>query len=122
MRRAQALELNEDAVPALVLEVSERRLKELFPVNFSAVDPLAEPEPSTAALVQLENGTYCVVTYGSITHRATVSFPATADAGRASASVIRETGVRKDEVRWIADHASNALRFAAAPEPVASKV
>ncbi len=122
MRRAQALELNEDAVPTLVLEVSERRLKELFPVNFSAVDSLAEPEPSTAALVQLESGAYCVVTYGAITHRATISFPVTVEARRAAASVIREAGVRKDEVRWIAEHAAEALRFTAAPEAVASKV
>jgi hypothetical protein len=121
MRCAQALELNEDAVPTLVLEVSEQRLKELFPVSFTAVDSLSEPEPSIAALLQLASGTYCVVTFGSITHRATISFPVTADVGRAAASVIRETGLRKDEVRWIAEHASGALRFAAAPEPVASK-
>lgn len=121
MRRAQPLELNEDTVPTLVLEVSERRLKELFPVSFTAVDSLSEPEPSIAALVQLDSGTYCVVTFGSITHRTTISVPVTADAGRAAAAVIVETGVRKDEVRWLAEQASEALRLAAAPEPVASK-
>lgn len=113
MRRAQARELNEDAIPALVLEVSEQRLRELFPVRFSAVDPLSEPEPSIAALVELESGSYCVVTFGRVTHRATVSLPETAEVSRAVVSLFRETGIRKDEVQWIADGARRALRHSA---------
>jgi hypothetical protein len=43
--------MNEDAVPALILSVDERRLRELFPVRFFRVDAFAEPEPSTGALI-----------------------------------------------------------------------
>jgi hypothetical protein len=101
MRRARAAEMNEDAVPVLVLSVDERRLRELFPVRFSRVDALAEPEPSTGALIQLDSGPYAVVMYGKETGRATISFPATSDVRRALAALIRETPIRRNEVEWI---------------------
>ena len=110
MRRAQAHELNEDVVPALVLDVSEQRLHELFPVHFSSVDSLAEPEPSIGALVELTSGDYCVVTFGQVTHRVTISFPETADVSRMAMSLVRETGIRKNEVQWVANHARAALQ------------
>jgi hypothetical protein len=103
MRRAEARELNEDVIPALVLSVSEQRLRELFPVPFSPVDSLAEPEPSIAALVELASGGYCVVTFGLLTRRATISFPESADVSRATALLFRETAIRKDEVQWTHD-------------------
>jgi hypothetical protein len=110
MRRARAAELNEDAVPALVLSVDERRLRELFPVRFMRVDPLAEPEPSTAALIQLDNGPYAVVTYGKETGRATISFPETADVRRALAALVREISIRRNEIEWVYEPAKASLR------------
>jgi hypothetical protein len=110
MRRARAAELNEDAVPALVLSIDERRLRELFPVRFLRVDPLAEPEPSTAALIQLDNGPYAVVTYGKETGRTTISFPETADVRRALAALVREISIRRSEVEWVYEPAKASLR------------
>jgi len=109
MRRAAAHELNEDVIPALVLDVTEQRLRELFPVPFSSVDSSAEPEPSIAALVELETGGYCVVTFGLVTHHATISFPEAADVSRMAASLCREIDIRKNEVQWAATDARVAL-------------
>lgn len=111
MRRARAAEMNEDAVPALVLSVDERRLRELFPVRFSRVNAFAEPEPSTGALIQLDSGPYAVVMYGKETGRATISFPATADVRRALAALIRETTIRRSEVEWVDEPAKASLKL-----------
>ena len=111
MRRARATEMNEDAVPALVLSVDAHRLRELFPVRFSRVAPLAEPEPSTGALIQLDSGPYAVVMYGKETGRATISFPASADVRRALAALVREAGIRRDEITWV-DEVRRAKRSA----------
>jgi hypothetical protein len=109
--------MNEDAVPALVLSVDERRLRELFPVRFSRVDALAEPEPSTGALIQLDSGPYAIVMYGKETGRATISFPATADVGRALAALIRETTIRRNEIEWVDEPAKASLRLIGRAEP-----
>jgi hypothetical protein len=111
MRRARAAEMNEDAVPALVLSVDERRLRELFPVRFSRVEPLAEPEPSTGALIQLDSGPYAVVMYGKETGRATISFPATADVRRALAALVREIGIQRSEIEWVDEPAKASLKL-----------
>lgn len=111
MRRARATEMNEDAVPALVLSVDERRLRELFPVRFSRVEPLAEPEPSTGALIQLDSGPYAVVMYGKETGRATISFPATADVRRALAALVREIAIQRSEIEWVDEPAKPSLKL-----------
>jgi large subunit ribosomal protein L29 len=114
MKRAQAHELNEDVIPAVVLNVSEQRLRELFPVPFSPVDSLAEPEPSISALVALASGGHCVVTFGLLTHRATISFPETADVSRLATSLLRETGIQKSEVTWAAYRVRDSFHSASA--------
>ncbi|HEX6085747.1 MAG TPA: hypothetical protein VF266_14545 [Thermoanaerobaculia bacterium] len=101
MRRADPQELREDARPALLLALSESRLRELFPVDFSPVE--SEPEPSHAALVQLMSGAYVVVMYGTITRRATVSFPVSADVHDAIESLLREVPLQSAEILWTAD-------------------
>lgn len=103
MKRAQPHELQEDAIPGLVLSLSEARLRELFPVPFAQMDPYSEPEPSDGALVQLESGLHVVVVRGTITHRVTLSFPASANLSRALESVFAEVSIRPAEIVWTAE-------------------
>jgi hypothetical protein len=100
MRRAHPQELREDARPALLLSVSESRLRELFPVRFTRMDPAAEAEPSKGSLVRLESDDYAVVVYGTVTRRATVSFPVSADVHAALGALFREVPVRDSEILW----------------------
>jgi len=60
-------------------------------------------------LVELETGGYCVVTFGLVTHHATISFPEAADVSRMAASLCREIDIRKNEVQWAASDARVAL-------------
>jgi hypothetical protein len=99
MRRAKPDELNEDAKPIALLKLSEDRLRELFPVEFSEVDPLAAAEPSIGALVQLESGSYAVVMYGKITGQTEVSMPLTTR----WLAFLSEVPLRTNEIVWTAE-------------------
>ena len=103
MRRAHPDALSEDATPGVVLDLSELRLRELFPVRFSRMDALSEPEPSKGALVRLNSGLHVVVAYGTITHRATLSFPVSADLRQAIRTVFDEVRIRPSEIVWVAE-------------------
>ena len=106
MRRARPDELNEDAIPVLVLQLSESRLQQLFPVRLSAVEPFAEAEPSRGALVQLKGGSYLIVMFGEITHRATLSLPVSAAIDKAVTEILDEIPIQSAEVAWAAPEAS----------------
>jgi large subunit ribosomal protein L29 len=110
MKRARAHELNEDAVPGMVLHATKHRLAELFPVRFSAVDPLAEAEPSEAALVQLESGAFAAINYGTITQRVTISVPISANVRKTIEALLREAAIRAEEIIWVADTARGLLK------------
>jgi hypothetical protein len=99
MRRAQPNELNDDAKPIALLQLSEDLLRELFPVEFSEVDPLAAAEPSIGSLVQLNNGLYAVIMYGTVTGQTEVSMPLSAH----WLPFLREVPLRSDEIVWTAD-------------------
>ena len=109
MRRAQPHEFQEDAVPGLVLSLSETRLHELFPIAFEEMDPLSEPEPSEGTLARLDNGLLVVVVHGTITHRVTLSFPASSDLNRALQAVFGEVPVRSSEIVWTAESAARTV-------------
>src|SRR3954453_10787361 len=98
MRRAKPDELNEDAKPIALLQLSEGRLRELFPVEFSEVDPLAAAEPSIGSLVQLDSGLYAVIMYGKVTGQTEVSmlFPAH------WLAFLREVPLSTNEIVWTA--------------------
>ena len=98
MRRAKPDEMHDDAKPIALLKLSERRLRELFPVEFSEVDPLAAAEPSIGALVQLESGSYAVVMYGKITGQTEVSMPLTTH----WLEFLSEVPLRTNEIVWTA--------------------
>jgi hypothetical protein len=115
MRRAKPDELNEDAKPIALLQLSEDRLRELFPVEFSQVDPLAAAEPSIGSLVQLDSGSYAVVMYGKSSGETEVSMPVSAPLARYWAAFLREVPLIKNEIVWTS--AKIAPRAAARPSP-----
>lgn len=104
MRRVHPHELQEDAVPALVLSLTETRVGELFPVSFEPMDPFSEPEPSEGALVQLDDGHLVVVVHGTVTHRVTLSVPVSATTSLQT--VFAQIPIRLSEVVWTAESAA----------------
>jgi hypothetical protein len=100
MRRAKPDELNEDAKPIALLQLSEDRLRELFPVEFTEADALAAAEPSIGSLVQLDSGPYAVVMYGKSTGEAEVSMPVSAALAQYWAAFLREVPLIANEIVW----------------------
>jgi hypothetical protein len=107
MRRAKPDELNEDAKPIALLQLTEDRLRELFPVEFSQVDPLAAAEPSIGSLVQLDSGPYAVVMYGKSTGETEVSMPVSAPLARYWSAFLREVPLIAQEIVWTSVNVSN---------------
>jgi hypothetical protein len=119
MRRAKPDELNEDAKPIALLQLSEDRLRELFPVEFSQVDPLAAAEPSIGSLVQLDSGPYAVVMYGKSTGETEVSMPVSAPLARYWEAFLREVPLIANEIVWTSTKV--APRIASRPTPQKAK-
>jgi hypothetical protein len=103
MRRARPDELNEDAKPIALLQLSEDRLRELFPVEFSEVDPLAAAEPSIGSLVQFDSGFYAVVMYGKRTGQTEISIPVSATPAPHWTAFLREVPLLAIEIAWTAE-------------------
>src|SRR5713226_4734839 len=103
MRRARPEELSEDARPIALLRLSRARLEELFPIEFSDVDPLAAAEPSIGALIQLQSGPYAVVMHGQATGDTEVSMPVSAPMARHWAAFLREVPLIANEIVWTSD-------------------
>lgn len=100
MRYAQPSELTENVVPVLQLRLSERQFDAMFPVKTVDLDPLAAPEPSRGALIQLDSGSYVVVTYGEVTHLAVVEVPRSAHAPKVIRELFSEIDVPSSVIEW----------------------
>lgn len=100
MRAAKATELRSSAVPVVVALVSEDELASLFPVQFHDPDPLAEPEPSMGALVELSSGQYVVVTYGLETGSLTLQLPRAKANERNLHALLAEIRLPADSIVW----------------------
>ncbi|MEA2338467.1 MAG: hypothetical protein QOE82_2474 [Thermoanaerobaculia bacterium] len=103
MRRASPEELNEDAKPIALLQLSEDRLHELFPIELSEADPLSAAEPSIGGLVQLDSGPYAVVIYGKSSGETEVSMPVSAPLARYWAAFLREVPLIANEIVWTSE-------------------
>jgi hypothetical protein len=86
----------------MTAQVSEAELLEWVPVRFDDVDdPLATPEPSKAALVELESGDYVVLYYGKDSGQLTVEIPeTTSDSSELIASFFSEVPLPLSRVLW----------------------
>jgi hypothetical protein len=102
MRRARPHELKTPANPVLTARLSETELVEWLPVRFDEIDdPLATPEPSKGALIQLENGAYVVVYYGKDSQQLTLEIPETnSDSSALVASFFEEVPLPIARVLW----------------------
>src|SRR5262245_24521382 len=100
MRYAQPNELTEDVVPVLQLRLSDQAFDTLFPVKTVNLAPLAAPEPSRGALIRLDSGSYVVVTYGQVTHRALVEVPGSADAPNVVQELLSEIDMPTSAIEW----------------------
>ncbi len=102
MRRAKPQELRQRAVPVMTAQLSEAELLEWMPVRFDDIDdPLATPEPSKGALVELESGEFVVLFYGKESSQLTLEIPeATADASELVASFFSEVPLPLSRVLW----------------------
>lgn len=86
----------------MTAHLSEVELLEWLPVPFDDIDdPLATPEPSKGALIQLENDSYVVVYYGKDSKQLTLEIPeATRDSSELVASFFREVPLPLSRVLW----------------------
>jgi hypothetical protein len=102
MRRAEPHELKTRAVPVLTARLSEVELLRWLPVPFDDIeDPLATPEPSKGALIELDNGAYVVVYYGKDSNQLTLEIPETArDSSEVVASFFNEVPLPLSRVLW----------------------
>ena len=102
MRRAKPHELKTRAVPVLTARLSEAELLEWLPVPFDDIDdPLAAPEPSKGALIQLDNGRYVVVFYGTDSNQLTLEIPEeTPDFSELVEHFLREVPLPLSRILW----------------------
>jgi hypothetical protein len=102
MRRARPEELKTRAVPVMTARLSETELVRWLPVRFDDIDdPLAAPEPSKGALIELENGAYVVVYYGKDSRQLTLEIPeTTGDSTALVASFFHEVPLPVSRVLW----------------------
>jgi len=102
MRRARPHELKTRALPVLTAHLSEAELLKWLPVPFDDIDdPLAAPEPSKGALIELETGAYVVVYYGKNSKQLTLEIPeTTGDSSGLIASFLREVPIPVSRVLW----------------------
>jgi hypothetical protein len=103
MRRASPHELKTRAVPVMTARLNEAELLKWLPVPFDDIDdPLATPEPSKGALIQLENGSYVVVYYGRDSNQLTLEIPETSDESSSDllASFLDEVPLPISRVLW----------------------
>jgi hypothetical protein len=102
MRRAGPHELTTRAYPVMTARISEAELEQWLPVPFDDIDdPLAAPEPSKGALVQLEAGSYIVVYYGKDSGQLFVEIPETTkDSSALIADFFREVPLPIARVLW----------------------
>ena|SRR6266581_4066671 len=102
MRRAKPQELKTRAVPAMTARLTESELLKWLPVSFDEItDPLATPEPSKGALVQLDSGGYVVLYYGKDSQQLILEIPEVSQNSSALvASFFSEVSLPVSRVLW----------------------
>src|SRR5438128_8522663 len=103
MRRAEAHELTDQAVPVITARITEAELAKWLPIHFDQInDPLQAPEPSLGALAELDTGGYVVLNYGRDSKQLTIEVPeTTANASALLAAFFREVPLPTSRVLWL---------------------
>jgi|SRR5712691_3657570 len=101
MRVAKPNELKSYAVPVLTAHLNEAELARWIPIAFSEVsDPLAVPEPSKGALVQLASGKFVVLFYGKESGTLFLRVPENANASACVREFLNEVKMPASRVVW----------------------
>jgi hypothetical protein len=114
--------MTEDARPIALLQLSEDRLRELFPVELSEADPLSSAEPSIGGLVQLDSGPYAVVVYGKTTGQTEVSLPVSTPMAKHWTAFLREVPLVTQEIVWTSERVTPRRTVRPAPRQPEKKI
>jgi hypothetical protein len=122
MRRADPRELAVPALPVVTARLTEAELSKWLPIRFDAIDdPLQVPEPSLAALAELDSGGFVVLTYGKDSNQLTVELPqATKSFSSLLAAFFREAPIPASRVLWHRRGTRLPKRVRLRPLPVAT--
>lgn len=101
MRAGNPDELTVQALPVLSARVSEAELSEWFPVPFQRItDPQEAAEPSKAALIQLDEGEFFVLSWGELSKQIVLRIPPATDPSRFLDSLFREVPLPRTRIVW----------------------
>lgn len=115
MRVGKPNELKTQAFPVLTARISETELSKWFPVSFHYLtDPQETPEPSKAALIQLDQGVYFVLYWGEWSKQLKLEIASSTDASQFLEALLREVPLPRTRIIW-------RRRDARLPRQVAAK-
>jgi hypothetical protein len=101
MRVAKPNELKTHAYPVLAAAISPQELAKWFPVSFQHITDAQEvPEPSQAAVIQLDEGSYCVLYYGELSNQLTLRIPTSVEAAAFLRGLFKEVPLPKARIVW----------------------
>lgn len=100
MRTVNPDALDVPTFPILTAELKPSIFRVHFPVRMTALDPLAEAEPSQGALVRLKSGDVVHVTFGTRTGTLSVSAPVSANVRELLANLISEARLDPKWITW----------------------
>jgi hypothetical protein len=100
MIKASPEELQTEATPVIQAGLDESTVRQLIPVDFESLDPLAGPEPSMGALVRLETGLLAVVIYGLVTQTLLLKVAQNEVSADSVRKLLEEIRVPRGSIRW----------------------
>jgi len=101
MRVAKPNELKTHAYPVLAAAITPDELSKWFPIAFEHITDAQEvPEPSKAALIQLDDGSYVVLYYGELSNQLTLRIPTSVDAPAFLRALFKEVPLPKARIVW----------------------
>lgn len=105
MRDAKVSDLKSGTIPVLIARVPERELTEWFPVRMRKIpNPTEVPEPCRAALVQLDGGQCCLLSYGEISRELRLWLPETANLRKFMGALFKEVPQLRERILWQRKH------------------
>ncbi|HEY2322225.1 MAG TPA: hypothetical protein VGJ82_05100 [Thermoanaerobaculia bacterium] len=124
MRIAKPNELKTHAYPVLAAAITPDELSKWFPISFQHITDAQEvPEPSKAAVIQLDDGSYAVIYYGELSNQLTLRIPTSVEAPAFLSALFKEVPLPKARIVWRrqdavlpANVAARSLRLPRAPK------
>jgi len=103
----------------MTAHLNEEELSGWLPVSFDDItDPLATPEPSKGALIQLDSGAYLVLYYGQDSQQLSVEIPeATSDASKLISAFLSEASLPPERILWHRKDITLPEEFAVSASP-----